>query len=59
MIYDLFDFLDDSEQFPSSGHFSNDEAPQIWRGTVYSGEPMYDSYTGYDNDEYDYQEGNW
>ena len=58
MIYDLFDFLDDSEQFPSSGHFSYDE-PQIWQGIPYSGEPMYDSYVGYPDDDYNYQEGNW
>lgn len=55
MVYDMFDFLDDSEQFPSSGHFSQE--PQIWRGTTYSGEPMYDSY--FVDDEYDYQEENW
>ena len=59
MIYDLFDFLDDSEQFPSSGHFSNDEVPHIWQDTPYSGEPMYDGYFDYPDDDYNYQEGNW
>ena len=57
MIYDLFDFLDDSEQFPSSGHFSQE--PQIWQGTPYSDEPMYNSHVVYFDDEYDYQEENW
>ena len=59
MVYDMFDFLDDSEQFPTSGHFSNDDYPQIWRGSFSSGEPTYDSYTGYDNDDYDYSEDRW
>lgn len=58
MIYDLFDFLDDSERFPSCGHFSQ-EPPQMWMGLFSEGEPMYDGYSDYQDDEYDYTEGNW
>ena len=60
MVYDMFDFLDDWEQFPTSGHFSQEpQELQIWRGIPYNEEPMPGSYGVYSDDDYDYQEENW